>query len=254
MKILALGDVVGSESVEYLLSKLHGFIRENQIDFTVANGENSAAFNGIDESSANALLNAGVDVITTGNHVYRIERFKDYLDESRFVIRPANYPSSCAGNGYTVIDCGFKRILVMNALGQLNTTNVDSPFEAIEKILEKEKGNYDISLLDIHAEVTSEKAAVARYFDGRITAVFGTHTHVQTNDAQILPIGTAFITDLGMCGPTNSVLGIRSDIIINRLRLHATDRFEYAKGNILAQGALFTLNDNTVTEIKTIKF
>lgn len=254
MKILALGDVVGSESTEYLALRLRSFIRKNGIDFTLVNGENSAKHNGIDAFSADMLLNAGADVITTGNHVYRIDGFKDYLDESRFVIRPANYPSACAGRGYTVLDCGFKRILVMNALGQINTTNVDSPFDAIDRILDTEKGNYDISLLDIHAEATSEKAAVARYFDGRITAVFGTHTHVQTNDARILPKGTAFITDLGMCGPENSILGVESDIIINRLRLHSTERFEYATGNIEAQGVVFNLDGNTVTDLSTVKF
>ena len=254
MKILAIGDVVGQEAVEYLSARLHDFKRKNGIDFTVVNGENSARFNGIDAFSANALLDAGADVITTGNHVYRIPAFSEYLDESRLVIRPANYPKACAGKGYVILDCGFKRILVINAIGLINTVTANSPFDAIEEILEAEKGNYHISLLDIHAEATSEKAAIARYFDGRITAVFGTHTHVQTNDARILPNGTGFITDLGMCGPTDSILGVKSEIIIERMRRHSSRRFEYASGQICATGAIFTVENNKVILIEAIKF
>ncbi len=254
MKILALGDVVGNESVEYLSARLRDFKRKNSIDFTVVNGENSAKYNGIDAFSATALLDAGADVITTGNHVYRISAFNEYLDASRFVIRPANYPAACAGKGYTVIDCGFSRVLVINAVGVINTDTANSPFDTVDEILDKEKGNYNISLLDIHAETTSEKAAIARYFDGRITAVYGTHTHVQTNDARILPRGTGFITDLGMCGPENSILGVESEMIIERLRRHASHRFEYAKGEISAHGAIFTVENNAVTAVNAIKF
>jgi metallophosphoesterase (TIGR00282 family) len=173
MKILTLGDVTGSEAVEYLSRRLRNFKRENKIDFTVVNGENSAKANGIDPASANALLDAGADAITTGNHVYRINAVYDYLDESSFVIRPANFPKGCAGVGYTILDCGFQRVLVMNVLGQTYMEPVGCPFEAVESILEKEKGNYNVSLLDVHAEATSEKAAIAMYFDGRISAVTG---------------------------------------------------------------------------------
>lgn len=254
MKILALGDVIGSEGVDYLYSKLRAFKRENKIDLTVVNGENSAKANGIDPASANALLDSGADVITTGNHVYRINAVYDYLDGSEFVIRPANYPASCPGVGYTIVDCGFQRILVMNVLGVTYMEPLSCPFEAVEAILEKEKGNYNISLLDVHAEATSEKAALAYYFDGRISAVFGTHTHVQTNDAKILPRGTGFITDLGMCGPENSILGVRSDIIIDKLRLHLPKKFEYASGGIKAHGAVFTIENSKCIRAEAITF
>ncbi len=254
MKILALGDVVGNDSVAYLDEKLRSFKRTNGIDFTIVNGENAARFNGIDAFCSDALLGAGADVITTGNHVFRIPAFYEYLDSSAFVIRPANYPDACAGKGYTVIDCGFERILVINALGQINTDTADSPFDAVDAILEKEKGSYTISVLDIHAEATSEKAAIARYFDGRINIVFGTHTHVQTNDSRILPNGTGFITDLGMCGPEDSILGVQSDIIIDRLRRHGQRRFEYAQGEIKAHGAVFTLENRLVTDVKAVCF
>ncbi len=254
MKILTLGDVVGQDALEYVCERLHDFKLKNNIDLTVINGENAARFNGIDAYSADALLNAGADVITTGNHVYRIPSFGEYLDESRFVIRPANYPKSCAGKGYTIVDCGFKRVLVMNAIGIINTAPANSPFDEIDAILENEKGNFHISLLDIHAETTSEKAAIARYFDGRITVVFGTHTHVQTNDARILPKGTGFITDLGMCGVTESILGVESEIIIERMRRHTSQRFELARGEVCAYGAIFTLENDTVSSVQAIKF
>jgi metallophosphoesterase (TIGR00282 family) len=169
-------------------------------------------------------------------------------------LRPANYPSSCAGRGYGIYDCGFKRILVINALGQINTATVNSPFDTIDDILEKEKGNYHIAVLDLHAESTSEKAAIARYFDGRIQVIFGTHTHVQTNDARILPQGSGFITDLGMCGPVESILGVESSIIIERLRRHASARFEFAEGDITASGAIFTLENDKVTSVMPIQF
>lgn len=254
MKILALGDVVGDGAVEYISFNLRRFKRENGIDFTVVNGENSASNNGISGHSANALLQSGADVITTGNHVYRVCSFYEYLENTPFVIRPANFPAGCPGKGYTLLDCGYKRVLVMNVLGRTSMDPVDCPFNGIETILEKEEGNYDISLLDVHAEATSEKAAIARYFDGRINVVFGTHTHVQTNDARILPKGTGYITDLGMCGPEDSILGVESQIIIDRFRLHMPRRFECANGKISASGAVFTLDGGRVIDVSTVKF
>ena len=254
MKILALGDVIGSEGVDYVCSRLRTFKRENKIDFTVINGENSAKANGIDPPSAENLLSGGADVITTGNHVYRINAVYDYLDSSEFVIRPANYPASCPGVGYTIVDCGFQRILVMNVLGVTYMEPLGCPFEAVEAILEKEKGNYNVSILDVHAEATSEKAALARYFDGRINVIFGTHTHVQTADAKVLPRGTGFITDLGMCGSENSILGVRSDIIIDKLRLHLPKKFEYASGDIKAHGAVFTVENGKCISAEAIAF
>ena len=254
MKLLVLGDVTGSEAVDYVTRKLRTFKRENKIDFTVVNGENAAKGNGLDASAADALLNGGADIITTGNHVFRINAFSEYLEESSSVIRPANFPSGCPGVGYTIVDCGFERVLVMNALGRTYMEPVNCPFETVEAILEKEKGNYNVSVLDIHAEATSEKAAIAQYFDGRISVVFGTHTHVQTSDARVLPSGTGFITDVGMCGPINSILGVRSDIVIEKLRLHMPKKFEYAQGEIKAHGAVFTVQNGKAVSTETIAF
>ncbi len=253
MKILALGDVTGSEAVDYLRKKLPKFILDNEIDFTVVNGENSAKANGIDPLSAEALIDAGADVITTGNHVFRINAVYNYLDDSGRVIRPANLPGECPGKGYTIAPTPFGRVLVANLLGQAFMDGADNPFNIMDSILKRENGNYDVSVLDIHAESTSEKAAVARYLDGRVDVVFGTHTHVQTNDARTLPRGTGFVTDIGMCGPEDSILGVMSDRIIDRLRLQMPRKFEYAVGNISAQGAIFELNGGK-TSVTLVKF
>ncbi len=250
MKILALGDVVGSASVDHLGKNLRRFISQNGIDFTVVNGENSARANGIDPPAAEALLDAGADVITTGNHVFRINAVYDYLDDSERVIRPANYSGECPGRGYTIIDGFHGRILVANLTGISFMDGGDNPFNSMDAILRRESGNYDISILDIHAESTSEKAAIARYFDGRIDVVFGTHTHVQTNDPRVLPKGTLFLTDLGMCGPEDSILGVISERVIDRLRLHLPRKFDYAQSPVSAQGAIFDTQARTVELVR----
>lgn len=244
MKILVVGDVVGAGGVEYLERTLRTKIDELGADMTVVNGENSAPNNGIDTASAKALLAAGADVITTGNHVYKHSTFHSFLENSENVIRPLNYPSACPGNGYTYITISGYRILVMNVLGVVLGEPLSCPFDSVERVLDREKGRFDAAILDIHAETTSEKAAIARYFDGRISVVFGTHTHVQTSDARVLPKGTGFITDVGMCGPVDSILGVESGIIIDKLRLHLPKRFDIAGGEISANAALFELDGN----------
>ena len=254
VNILALGDVVGKEAVAYLSGRLRSIIREYKIDFTVINAENSATSNGIDKDSAVKLLDAGADCLTTGNHVFKVSSFYDYLENSHTVIRPLNYPKRCPGKGYTVLDCGFERVLVINVAGRTGLDPADCPFDAIDSVLEKEKGNYTFSVVDVHAEATSEKAAIANYFDGRVNAVFGTHTHVQTADARTLPGGTAFITDLGMCGPVDSILGVRKDIIIDRFRTNMPKRFEIASGEIKGNGAVFTVFKNQPAKVKSINF
>lgn len=255
MKILAVGDVTGEPGVNYLKKSLRRFKQAEGIDLTVVNAENSASGNGLDRSSAEGLFSAGADVLTGGNHVFRISPAYSYIDENDFILRPANFPSECPGRGYLIYDCGFERILIMNVLGSMYMeSGLACPFETVETILKKEEGNYTLSFLDIHAEATSEKAAVARYFDGRITGVFGTHTHVQTADARILPKGTGFITDIGMCGPENSILGVKCERVIDKMRLHLPRRFEYAEGDSSATGVVFTVENRRVTEVKGVKF
>ena len=243
MKILAIGDVVGSGGVEYLQRRLRAFKRANGIDLTVVNGENSAKSNGIDPTSANALIDAGADIITTGNHVFKTDKIYDLLDESDCVIRPANLPDACPGRGYTVLDLGHTRVLVMNVLGVVTLEPLACPFETVERILEKERGNYDISILDIHAEATSEKLAMGYHLDGRVQIVFGTHTHVPTADTRVLPKGTGYVTDLGMTGPQNGILGTDAEAVLYKMRTHMPTRFTVADGEIRAQAVLFTLED-----------
>lgn len=257
MKILALGDVAGNAAVEYLRKRLFAYRTAQKIDFCIVNGENASlgSGNGIDPEQANALLCAGADVITGGNHTFRRNNYRTMLDDCSAVCRPANYPDFAPGRGYaTGFICGY-RMLVVNVLGQLFTEAVDDPFAAIERILAREAGHYDVCALDIHAEATAEKAAIARYFDGRIPVIFGTHTHVQTADARILPKGSGFLTDLGMCGAVDSILGVQSDVIVEKMRTKLPARFCAAEGAVEAQGAIFTLNaDFRCENVTAIRF
>ncbi len=256
MKILALGDVVSPAGVAYLTENLWRIRRENGVDFTVVNGENASVGNGLDPESANSILQAGADVITGGNHIFKKNSLHRMLDECDKVIRPANYPAGTPGCGYTITCADGYRILVMNVMGVIYCEPLYCPFETVEAILRREEGKYDISLLDVHAEATSEKMALGRYFDGRISAVFGTHTHVQTADEQIFPGGTGYITDLGFTGPHDSILGVKSEIITEKLRTHLPKRFEFAEGDVAATGALFDidLSSGRCVSAQRIKF
>lgn len=241
MKILAIGDVVGPASIEYLAHRLGKMRDKFALDLIAVNGENASVGNGLSRADAEALLSAGADVITTGNHVWQKFDLRDYLDDSPYIVRPANYPPDNPGSGSTIIDAAGRRILVMNVAGIVYGEPLADPFDAVEGMLRQNEGRYDVSILDIHAETTSEKRAISTFFDGRINIVWGTHTHVQTSDAQILPGGTAFITDLGMTGPKDSILGVKSELIIRKLRTHMPVKFEIAGGDIRGEGAIFTL-------------
>ncbi|MBQ9544852.1 MAG: YmdB family metallophosphoesterase [Clostridia bacterium] len=241
IKIAAFGDVVGESGVDLFTSKLGGFRKQNGIDLIVVNGENAEKANGISPETAKRLRLAGADVITSGNHLFRKKEILPFLDDEDFLLRPANYPSAVPGSGFIIVSTPLAKILVMNVMGCVFMDSLASPFETVEKILEENDGQYDLSVLDVHAEATSEKAAIARYFDGRIDAVFGTHTHVQTSDARVLPKGTGFITDLGMCGPTDSILGVEADGVIERFVTKMPVYFRQAPGPCALEGALFTL-------------
>ena len=256
MKILALGDVVGRQAVAYLEKNLWNARSCYGADIVIVNGENASDIYGIDESDAKALLSAGTDVITLGNHAFGKKNIFSMLSDSNAIIRPANYPPLTPGGGYTIINiCGW-RVLCINVLGTVMMESLACPFATVDKILEREKGNYDVSIMDLHAESTSEKIAIGRYFDGRINVIFGTHTHVQTADEQILPHGSGYITDLGMTGPVNSVIGSEVDAVIERMRTKITSRFTVADGEVRAHGALFDLDTDSkkVTSIKRIVF
>lgn len=245
LRILTVGDVVGQNALDTLEKQLYSLRNEYRADFVVVNGENAAPGNGIDVPSAKTILSSGADVITTGNHVWKKKEIRDFLCDSERIVRPANYPPECPGAGYTILDCGGWRMLVINVMGTVYMDPLDCPFRCVDRILSREQGRYDFAVLDVHAEATSEKIALGRYFDGRIHVVFGTHTHVPTADLCILPGGTGYITDLGMTGPENSVLGVRTDIIIEKLKNHMPVRFELAPGPTVLCGACFTLDTDT---------
>lgn len=256
MKILTLGDVVGRQAVAHLEKNLWNARSSYGADIVIVNGENASDVYGIDESDAKALLSAGADVITLGNHAFGKKNIFTMLSDSNAIIRPANYPPLTPGGGYTIINvCGW-RVLCINVLGTVMMESLACPFATVDKILEREKGNYDVSIMDLHAESTSEKIAIGRYFDGRINVIFGTHTHVQTADEQILPHGSGYITDLGMTGPIDSVIGSDVDAVIERMRTKITSRFTVAEGEVRAHGALFDLDTDTkkVISVKRIVF
>lgn len=226
-------------------------------DFIIVNGENSASGNGMSRDSALELTDMGADVVTGGNHTFKRREVYSLLDDDSRFLRPANYPSAAPGFGYTIADCMGYRILVINLLGNVFMDNsLNSPFETLDKILKAESGKYDVSIVDIHAEATSEKMCLAKYFDGKVSAVFGTHTHVQTNDATVLPGGTGYITDIGMTGSMNGILGVKTENIIHKFTLKTPIFFEAAEGNDEACGALFTVNTETglCAECRAVKF
>lgn len=241
-RILALGDVVGEEGTNYVCRP--GFLsrirNELKADIIIANGENSAKTNGMTGDSAEKLLSAGVDILTGGNHTWQKSQVYSMLESDSRLIRPANFPGMAPGMGYTFLNLGGCKALIFNLSGNafMNET-VSSPFEIADAILKKAEGEYDISILDFHAEATSEKLALARYLDGRVSVVFGTHTHIQTADAEVLPGGTGYITDLGMCGSMNGILGVRTDCVLHKFTVHTPCRFEEATGNCRIHGALF---------------
>lgn len=256
MKILALGDVTGVAAIPYLRARLYAQRTALGADVVVANGENVTDIKGISRAHALELLDCGIDLITTGNHVFSQRDIGDLLDSSPNIIRPANYPPACPGMGYSTIRVGGWRLLCINVLGVVYMEPLDSPFTTVERILEREQGKYDFALLDMHAEATSEKIAMGRYFDGRIHVIFGTHTHVPTADAMILPRGTGYITDLGMTGPVDGILGTDAGAVIRKFTTKMPQRFNIAQGEIKAHGALFDLDTSSgrVVSIKPVTF
>ena len=232
IKILAVGDVVGEGGVSYLSGgRLRSIQSRLGAVFTVVNGENSSKANCITTGSAEALFEAGADAITGGNHTFKRKNIYDYLD--------------APGQGWVIADCMGFRILVINLLGTTFMEPLDSPFKVADRILEETKGRWDAALLDIHAEATSEKLCMGRYLDGRVSAVFGTHTHVQTADVSVLPGGTGYITDLGMTGPAEGVLGVKSENALHKFLVRTPVFFEHAAGKCSACGALFTVDTDT---------
>ncbi len=245
MKLLILGDVIRAAGCTYLLKHLPAYIREKQIDLTVVNGENSAEQNGINRHAAEMLFDAGADVITTGNHAFKQYESKSLFEDNEKILRPANYPGNVPGDGVLLQDFDGMTVLFINLLGVIMMEPLENPFYAAERILKRYEGKYDISILDFHAEATSEKLALAHFLDGKITVFFGTHTHVATADECILPKGTAYITDIGMCGPDNSVLGIRPECIIEKMTMNWPVKFITSENKVTAHGILVEIDRKT---------
>lgn len=246
MKILCLGDVVSKLGRETLQKVLPNLKAENNIDFCVCNGENSADGNGILKQTADLLFSSGVDVITGGNHTFRRKEFYEYLEQNEFCLRPQNYGENAPGNGMCVFDMGRVKIAVINIMGVVFLEPLDNPFLTLDRCIdEAEKQGCKIILVDFHAEATAEKKSFGYYANGRVSAVFGTHTHTQTNDLQIFSDGTGYITDLGMCGAKHSVLGIKPELAIQKQKEHLPVRFENAEGECLINGVIFEIDETT---------
>ena len=256
LRILAIGDICGPRAVEYLKNNLWAVRKKHRADMVIANAENCAEPNGIDKQSALVLFECGVDVITTGNHVYRKSSVYNYLDDEDFILRPLNFPNASPGHGDCIIKINGYKVLCLNVLGSAYMDASASPFEAIESALNKNAGAYDVAILDVHAEATGEKLAIAYDFADRLSACFGTHTHVQTNDAKIIKGRLAYVTDIGMVGAADSILGVKSESVIYRLKTKMLSRFDFAEGEIEANGAVFEIDTDTgrALSCQTIKF
>lgn len=244
MNILALGDVVGGIGCRFLRKHLPSFKKIKGVDLVIANGENSADGNGLTPTSVQYLFDSGVDVVTSGNHSFRRRESYDYYDSCPFLLRPANFPPTAPGKGFCVVDMGRIQVGVVNLMGVVYMESMESPFDAADRIL-AEQDLPKITLVDFHAEATGEKRALASYLDGRVSAVFGTHTHVQTADECVLPEGTGFLSDLGMTGPLNSVLGVKNELVIQKLRTKMPVRFDFADGDCRICGAIFSIDEKT---------
>ena len=244
MRILFIGDIVGRPGREYLTNNLGRIKREYKVDVCIANGENASHGKGITLNSAETLNMCGVDVITLGNH-WTGRDMTDTFDDFKDMVRPANFPASHPGEGSVVYDCGRTAIGVVNVQGRVYMDPLDSPFEAADREIDKIKKECNVIIVDFHAEATSEKAAMAYYLDGRVSAVLGTHTHVQTADEKILKGGTAFISDVGMTGVYDSILGVRSEIIVDRFAKLKPGKFELAEGGVQFNGVVMDIDEKT---------
>ncbi len=245
MKILAIGDVTGSPGLEYIERTLRNVQREYEIDFTVVNGENANVV-GITPRQAERIFNAGADIITLGNHSWAYRDIYEYLDENSRIIRPYNFAPHCPGAGYAVVTTAKARVCTISLLGKYGLDlNTDHPFHSIDALLHSLKEEADIILIDFHAEATSEKRALGYFLDGKVSALWGTHTHVQTSDITILPAGTGYVTDLGMTGPIDSVLGVEIDQSIGKFLGDPPIRYRSGKGDCRLEGAVFEIDEKS---------
>ena len=254
MRIMMVGDVVGRPGRVAFAEHTAELKLKKNIDIVVVNGENIAHGKGLTRATLDAILSGGADIITTGNHVWDKKDVEELFEREPFLIRPANYPEGAPGKGFCIYPFKAKNVGVMNLSGRSFMQSLDCPFAKAEEVLKELKKECDIVLLDFHAETTSEKVAMGFFLDGRVTAVVGTHTHVQTADERILPKGTAYITDLGMTGPLNSVLGIRPEIAIEKFVTMRPVKFEIAERPCVYCALIIEIDDreNKVVNLERI--
>jgi 2',3'-cyclic-nucleotide 2'-phosphodiesterase len=257
MRVLILGDVVGRPARRAIRDLVPSLIERERIDLAIANAENAAGGIGVDLKSAKELLSSGLDVLTSGNHIWKKKEIYQYMDEHSELIRPANYPEGAPGRGWCAWqnDHGLKA-LIINVQGRVFMPNhVDDPFRSVDAIC-RERGRHSrVIIVDMHAEATSEKNAMGWHLNGRASIVFGTHTHVQTSDDRILPGGTAYITDVGMCGPLDSVIGMEKETVIKGFLSQLPRQFEVAHENVVLQGIVVDIDDDSgqAREIKRLR-
>jgi 2',3'-cyclic-nucleotide 2'-phosphodiesterase len=245
MKILILGDVMGRPARRAVRELVPSLIKNEEIDLVIANAENSAGGMGVDIKSAKELMSAGVNVLTSGNHIWKKKEIYSYLDNEATLIRPANYPAGAPGRGWCAWQSNGLSALVINLQGRVFMPNhVDDPFRSVDEILKVHRTHSPVVIVDMHAEATSEKNAMGWYLDGRASVVFGTHTHVQTADDRVLPQGTAYITDVGMCGPMDSVIGMEKDTVIRGFLTQLPRQFEVAEDNVALQGIIVDVDES----------
>jgi 2',3'-cyclic-nucleotide 2'-phosphodiesterase len=251
LKILAIGDIIGKPGRKAVKEILPGLCEEYNIDLVIGNGENAAGGLGLTPGTAEELFDSGIDVITTGNHIWAYNEIIPYLDSELAILRPLNYPPMNPGRGYLLKN----NVLIVNLVGRVFMSHVDCPFRAMDQLLAEFEHKSIPIIVDFHAEATSEKMAMGRYLDGRVSAVLGTHTHVGTIDAHILPGGTAYVTDMGMVGPVDSVIGDDPDSVINRFLTQIPSRLSVGKGKVSFDAILVEVDEKTgkAVDIKRIQ-
>lgn len=246
MRILFIGDIVGKAGRRAIQGLLESVVADHEVDFVIANGENAAGGMGLTPPIAMEILAEGVDVITSGNHIWAKKEVIPFLDEENRLLRPANYPAGVAGRGAGIFRAGNGgKIGVLNLEGRVFMKHLDCPFRIGEKEVERLKQETDILVIDFHAEATSEKVAMGWFMSGKVSAVLGTHTHIQTCDEKVMDGGTAYITDVGMTGPLDSVIGIRKEVALNRLLSQIPWKFDVASGEIELQGVVVEVDVKT---------
>ncbi|OGF66026.1 MAG: metallophosphoesterase [Candidatus Fischerbacteria bacterium RBG_13_37_8] len=255
MNILFIGDIIGKPARKALPDFLSEVSKAHTVDFMIANGENLAGGVGITKETAEEIFSLGINVLTTGNHIWAKKEAVALLNSEKRLLRPLNYPEQCPGNGYVVLeDSSGHKIAIINAMGRVYIQSLDCPFKAIEAVLPSLNKHTKIIIVDIHAEATSEKKALGWFLDGRVSAIVGTHTHVQTADETILPQGTAYVTDVGMVGPYDSVIGMDKKNALSRFLTQIPERLEVAKGPCIFNAVIISIDEKSghSTSIKRI--